>query len=194
MNPWLGKALVLVGIIATAVIRAPHGRRSGRVKVLESRRNRSEVTLLALMWIAMMILPLVSIVTPLLSFADYPLRVVPFFLGTVCLVFGLWLFYRAHADLGTNWSISLELREGHSLVTDGVYEHIRHPMYTAILLHAVAQALLLPNWLAGPSCLVAFLVMLIFRLGPEEQMMRDTFGDDYVAYMGRTKRLIAGVW
>ena len=194
MNPWLGKALVLVGIIATALIRAPHGRRSGKVKVLESRRNPSEVTLLALMWIAMMILPLVSIVTPLLSFADYPLRVVPFFLGTVCLVFGLWLFYRAHADLGTNWSISLELREDHRLVTDGVYEHVRHPMYTAILLIAVAQALLLPNWLAGPSCLVAFLLMLTFRLGPEEQMMRDRFGDDYVAYTRRTKRLVSGVW
>jgi protein-S-isoprenylcysteine O-methyltransferase Ste14 len=194
MNPWFGKALVLVGIIGTVVIRAPHGRRSSKVRVLESRRNRSEVTLLALMWIAMMILPLVSIVTPVLSFADYPLHVVPLFLGIVCLVFGLWLFYRAHLDLGTNWSLSLELREGHKLVTDGVYEHIRHPMYTAILLNAAAQALLLPNWFAGPSCLVAFLLMLTFRLGPEEQMMRDRFGDDYVAYMGRTKRLIAGVW
>ena len=101
MNPWLGKALVLVGIIGVAVIRAPHGRRSGKVKVVESRRSRSEVTLLGLMWIAMMILPFVSIVTPVLSFADYPLHVVPFFMGIVCLAFGLWLFYRAHADLGT---------------------------------------------------------------------------------------------
>jgi protein-S-isoprenylcysteine O-methyltransferase Ste14 len=194
MNPWLGKALVLVGIIGTAAIRAPHGRRSGKVTVVESRKNRTEVTLLALMWIAMMILPLVSIVTPVLSFADYPLHVVPWFLGTVCLVFGLWFFYRSHADLGTNWSISLELREGHKLVTNGVYEHIRHPMYTAIFLIAVAQALLLPNWLAGPSCLVAFLLMLSLRIGPEEQMMRDRFGNDYIAYVGRTKRLIPGVW
>jgi protein-S-isoprenylcysteine O-methyltransferase Ste14 len=194
MNPWLGNALVLVGIIGTAAIRAPHGRRSGKVTVVESRRSRWEVTLLALMWIAMMILPVVSMVTPLLSFADYPLRVVPWFLGTVCLVFGLWFFYRSHADLGTNWSISLELRDGHKLVTNGVYEHIRHPMYTALFLIAVAQALLLPNWLAGPSCLVAFLLMLTFRIGPEEQMMRDRFGDEYVAYVGRTKRLIAGVW
>jgi protein-S-isoprenylcysteine O-methyltransferase Ste14 len=194
MNPWFGKALVLVGIIATAAIRAPHGRRSGTVTVVESRRSRAEVTLLALMWIAVMILPLVSIVTPVLSFADYPLHVVPWVLGTVCLGFGLWLFYRSHSDLGTNWSLSLEIREGHKLVTNGVYEHIRHPMYTAILLNAIAQALLLPNWLAGPSCLVAFLLMLTFRLGREEQMMRDRFGADYVAYAARTKRLIARVW
>jgi protein-S-isoprenylcysteine O-methyltransferase Ste14 len=141
-----------------------------------------------------MILPLVSIATPVLSFADYPLHVLPWFLGTLCLVVGLWFFYRSHADLGTNWSISLEVRDGHTLVTNGVYQHIRHPMYTAIFLIAVAQALLLPNWLAGPACLVAFLLMLTFRIGPEEQMMRDRFGDDYVAYAGRTKRLIRGVW
>ncbi len=194
MNPWFGRALVLAGIIGTAAIRAPHGRRSGKVMVVESRRSRAEVVLLALMWIAMMILPLVSIVTPVLSFADYPLHVVPWLLGTVCLIAGLWVFYRSHADLGTNWSVSLELREGHKLVTSGVYEHIRHPMYTGILLIAVAQALLLPNWLAGPSCLAAFLLMLTFRLGPEERMMRDRFGDAYVSYARRTRRLVPGIW
>jgi protein-S-isoprenylcysteine O-methyltransferase Ste14 len=194
MNPWLGNALVLVGIIGTAVIRAPHGRRCGKVRVVESRRNRLEIILLALMWIGMMILPLVSIVTPFVSFADYPLHAFPFFVGAVCLIFGLWLFYRAHTDLGTNWSISLELREAHQLVTGGVYERVRHPMYTAILSLALAQALLLPNWLAGPSCLLAFLLMLTLRLGREEDMMRDKFGDTYVAYVGKTKRLISGIW
>jgi hypothetical protein len=33
------------------------------------------------------------------------------------LVIGLWLFYRSHADLGTNWSITLEVREQHRLIT-----------------------------------------------------------------------------
>jgi protein-S-isoprenylcysteine O-methyltransferase Ste14 len=194
MNPWLGKALILVGIVGVAVIRAPHGKRSGKVRVVESRKGRLEIALLALMWITMMVLPLVYIVTPVLSVANYPLSPLPFFFGTVCLLLGLWVFYRAHADLGTNWSLSLELREGHKLVTHGVYENIRHPMYTAILLLAIAQSLLLPNWLAGPSCLVAFLLMLMLRLGREEDMMREKFGDDYLAYIGRTKRLITGVW
>jgi protein-S-isoprenylcysteine O-methyltransferase Ste14 len=112
----------------------------------------------------------------------------------VCLVPGLWLFYRAHADLGTNWSVSLELREKHKLVTQGVYRRIRHPMYTAILLQATAQALLLPNWVAGPACLLAFLLMLALRLGPEERMMLDAFAGDYATYIGRTKRLIPNVW
>ena len=194
MNPWFGKTVFLAGLICVAIIRAPHGRRSGNVKVVESRKGRLEIALLALVWVAMVILPLISIASPLLSFADYPLTALRFCLGIVCLAPGLWLFYRSHADLGTNWSVSLELREEHKLVTHGVYRHIRHPMYTAIFLQAIAQAFLLPNWVAGPSCLLAFLLMLALRLGPEERMMLEAFGDDYAAYIGRTKRLIPNVW
>ena len=99
------------------------------------------------MWIAMMVLPLVSIVTPALSFADYPLHPVPFFLGTICLFIGLWLFYRAHTDLGVNWSISLEIRENHKLVTHGVYEYIRHPMYTAYFFKRLPKLCFFPTGL-----------------------------------------------
>jgi protein-S-isoprenylcysteine O-methyltransferase Ste14 len=194
VNPWFGKAAFLAGLVAVVVIRAPHGRQSGKVKVVESRRGGLEVTLLAFMWVAMVVLPLIAIATPLLSFADYGLTPLAFSVGMVCLVPGLWLFYRAHADLGTNWSVSLELREKHKLVTQGVYRRIRHPMYTAILLQATAQALLLPNWVAGPACLLAFLLMLALRLGPEERMMLDAFAVDYATYIGRTKRLIPNVW
>ena len=37
------------------------------------------------------------------------------------------------------------------LVTNGIYRRIRHPMYSAFWLWAIAQALLLPNWIAGPA-------------------------------------------
>jgi protein-S-isoprenylcysteine O-methyltransferase Ste14 len=146
------------------------------------------------MWITGMILPLVAIFTPFLSFADYPLHPGAFAMGTVVLCLGIWLFYRSHADLGRNWSISLEIREDHQLVRSGVYRLIRHPMYTAIFLTALAQALLLSNWLAGPSCFLAFLVMFALRIGREETMMLNKFGEAYGDYMNRTKRLIPHLW
>jgi protein-S-isoprenylcysteine O-methyltransferase Ste14 len=194
MNPWFGEALFLVGIASTIIIRAPHGGRSSKVAVVESRRGPLEIALLALMWITGVILPLVAIFTPFLSFADYPLHPGAFAMGTVVLSLGIWLFYRSHADLGRNWSISLEIREDHQLVRSGVYRLIRHPMYTAIFLTALAQALLLSNWLAGPSCFLAFLVMFALRIGREETMMLNKFGEAYGDYMNRTKRLIPHLW
>ena len=108
----------------------------------------------------------------------------------VTLCAALWLFYRSHVDLGRNWSISLEIRKEHRLVTTGVYRFIRHPMYSSFFLLALAQVLLVPNWLAGASGLLGVGVLYAFRVQQEERMMLEGFGTDYRSYMAHTKRLI----
>jgi len=102
----------------------------------------------------------------------------------------LGMFYLTHKALGTNWSVSLDVRKNHQLITKGVYRYMRHPMYTAFWLWALAQALLLPNWVAGLSGIVGFALLYFVRVNREEQLMIDTFGEDYRSYMLRTKRLI----
>ena len=193
MDPWIAKAVVAAASVALVAIRAPHGQRSRKVAVARSCRGGRETALLTLAWAGFFV-PLVWVASPWLPFADYPLRGGPLVAGVACYASGLWLFFRSHADLGTSWSITLEIREQHRLVTDGVYRRIRHPMYSALLLYSVGQALALPNWVAGPSYLVAFGLLLASRLAAEERMMLERFGDDYASYMARTKRLVPGVW
>jgi protein-S-isoprenylcysteine O-methyltransferase Ste14 len=193
MNPWFAKAVTLLASIVMVVIRAPHGHRSSKVPVVRSRRGPREIGLLVIAWVAFF-LPLIWIATPAFAFADYPLRPVPLVAGAACLAVGLWLFHRSHADLGTNWSITLEVREKHRLVTAGVYRRVRHPMYLALFIYSAGQALALPNWLAGPSYGVAMVLLFAFRVGPEERMMLEEFGKDYEAYRTTTKRVIPGVW
>jgi protein-S-isoprenylcysteine O-methyltransferase Ste14 len=193
MNPWVAKAMVLAGALVMVAIRAPHGRRSRSVKVAKSHKTSLETGLLVLAWVGFFV-PLIWVASPAFSFAEYPLRTGPFVAGVMCLVIGLWLFYRSHTDLGTNWSITLEVREEHRLITQGVYRWVRHPMYSALFLYAVGQALVIPNWLAGPANLIAFAVLFALRVGAEERMMLEGFGDEYAAYSARTKRLVPGVW
>jgi protein-S-isoprenylcysteine O-methyltransferase Ste14 len=111
--------------------------------------------------------------------------------GIIILAMAVWLFWRSHADLGRNWSPSLELREGHELVTEGVYRLVRHPMYASMWLWGVAQALLLQNWIAGWVSLVMFMPLYLLRVPREERMMLDEFGEEYRAYMDRTGRVIS---
>ena len=193
MNPWFGKVIILASSIIMVIIRAPHGQRSRTVKVIRSRRGALEAVLLTLAWVAFFV-PLVWVASTVFAFADYPPRPIPLLAGIVCLAVGLWLFARSHADLGTNWSITLEVREQHQLVTRGIYRTLRHPMYSALLLYSLGQALVVPNWIAGPSYAVAMSLLFALRLGPEERMMLEEFGNDYEAYRGRTKRLVPGVW
>jgi len=193
MNPWIAKGVVLAGTLTMIAIRAPHGRRSRSVKVATSHKTSLETGLLVLAWIGFFI-PLIWLASPVLSFAEYPLSLGPLVAGVICFVVGLWLFYRSHADLGTNWSITLEVREQHRLITQGVYGRIRHPMYSALVLYSVGQAFVIPNWVAGPSSFVAFAILFSLRVHAEEQMMSEAFGDEYAAYAARTKRLVPGVW
>ena len=88
----------------------------------------------------------------------------------------------------------LELRENHQLVTHGIYRQVRHPMYAALFLYSIGQALILPNWIAGPSYFVAFAILFALRIGAEERMMLETFGQEYASYMARTKLLVPGIW
>jgi len=106
----------------------------------------------------------------------------------------LWLLWRAHVDLGRNWSPSPEILETHSLVTEGVYRRIRHPMYAAHMLWGVAQALLLGNWIAGPALIATFVPLYLFRAPREEQMLADHFGGAYREHMKRTGRLVPRFW
>lgn len=61
-------------------------------------------------------------------------------------------------------------------------------MYAAISPQAIGQALLVPNWIAGPFNLCAFLLMLCCRVGPEERMMLEHFGGEYESYQRCSKR------
>ncbi len=194
MHLWIPKATLILGIAAVVAIRAPYGRRSSQIKIIKSKRGRLEIVLLSLMWLGSVILPILWVSTPLVSFADYPLHPAQFAVGVVLFALGLWLFHRSHVDLSTNWSVSLDIRENHALITSGVYRRLRHPMYSAILLQAAGQALVAPNWIVGLFYLCASILMFSFRVGPEEQMMLQQFGDRYAIYMTKSQRLIPGIW
>lgn len=136
------------------------------------------------------VLPVVSVVTPWLGFAHFPLPFWVQMLGAVILAASTWLFWRFHVDLGKFWSPVLEVREGHKLVTNGIYKRIRHPMYSSIFAMFVAQLLLIENWIAGPAGLIIFGLLFFQRVGPDETMMEDQFGDEWRAYKART----GGLW
>lgn len=114
--------------------------------------------------------------------------------GAAIFAFSLYLFRKTHKALGKMWSHSLDLREDHKLVTSGIYEKVRHPMYTAFWLWALAQPFLLSNWIAGFAGIVGFGTLYFLRVGQEEAMMEKQFGQQYRDYKARSKRIIPGIY
>ena len=190
----LGHAAWVLGIVLWYVIRHPFERRTRRMKVVSSRRSPTDRIGLAAALLGLGIMPALHVATGFPKAADYRPGVWQVALGAIVFAGALWLFRRSHKELGRNWSITLEIRERHRLVSEGPYALVRHPMYTSFMLMGLGQALLLSNWVAGPAGLVGFAVLFFLRVDREEHMMSESFGPEYLAYMDRTKRLIPYIY
>ncbi|MHC4629738.1 MAG: protein-S-isoprenylcysteine O-methyltransferase [Planctomycetota bacterium] len=187
------EVIFLAGFIVGSVIRKVYTFRARGNKTANKRKSVLDIVLINAGGVGLAA-PLFYLFTSWLDFADYDLPGLLGWVGTAVFAGALLLLWRSHADLGRNWSATLKVREGHTLVTAGVYRYLRHPMYAAHWLWAIAQALLIENWLAGLALLVTFLPLCLIRIPREEQMMLENFGEQYRQYMNRTGRLIPRLW
>jgi protein-S-isoprenylcysteine O-methyltransferase Ste14 len=184
------KILWLAFGIIWFLLRIRPERQSRKTPIQQSRRDTQEIVVLGLSLTGLGIVPYAYLDTGFPRFAEYTFVPALGWLGVATYLCVFWLFYVTHRDLGRNWSVSLDVRESHTLITTGIYARVRHPMYSGFWLMAVAQALMLPNWIAGPAGLVGFGALFFGRVFREEEMMIGTFGDEYRDYMSRTARLI----
>jgi len=58
-----------------------------------------------------------------------------------------------------------------------------------MFLWAIAQPLLIQNWIAGIGLLVLFTPLYLTRMPREEKMLTEHFGKAYQSYMQKTNRL-----
>jgi protein-S-isoprenylcysteine O-methyltransferase Ste14 len=114
------------------------------------------------------------------------LRGFGFFVGLVALLVFFWVL----RSLGQNFSTSLSINKSQTLVTQGPYQWVRHPMYTSFVLLWIGFLLLSANWFIGLTVLLGFVWAIVIRTPKEEQMMIDRFGNEYTTYMKRTGRYL----
>jgi protein-S-isoprenylcysteine O-methyltransferase Ste14 len=190
MTKTIAELVWFLGLVGWYVIRHPFERKARKVRVNKSLFDWRERALLGAAVLGLLVIPAIYAVTGFPGAFDRPFVPAVAWLGLLPLIGALWLFRRSHADLGRNWSISLEMRDEHALVKSGVYRLIRHPMYSSFFLLGIAQLLLLPNWFAGLAGPVGAGLLYGFRVRREERMMLETFGDDYRTYMAETKRIV----
>lgn len=190
MTPLMAKLLHALCMVAWWVIRLPFERKSKRNQVLRDGMDVREKALLLVSLAGLGVIPAIYIATGLpagLDQAFSPLRAV---IGLAIFAAALALFYATHKALGRNWFVTLKVRAEHNLVTVGVYRFVRHPMYAAFWLWAIAQSLTLQNWVAGPAGIIGFGILYLMRVGREEALMRETFGPAWDAYAARTKQVV----
>jgi protein-S-isoprenylcysteine O-methyltransferase Ste14 len=195
----LAELIWFIGAAGWFVIRLPHQRRARKVTVARSAGGRRDRRLLAISLTGLGIIPIIYLVASLIAGAgqlpaDRAFAPAGGWIGLVLVVAALALFDATHRQLGRFWSVTLDTRVEHRLIDSGVYSRVRHPMYAAFWLLALSQAVLIPNWIAGLSGIVGFGTLFFARIGREEALMVETFGDRYRDYMRRTARVIPWIY
>ncbi|QQK05684.1 methyltransferase family protein [Burkholderia anthina] len=95
--------------------------------------------------------------------------------------------------LGKRFSGLVAIQPGHTLVTGGIYRHIRNPSYLGLLVNSIGWACAFRSGV-GLLLVALMLVPLVARIRSEEALLRAQFGAEYDAYFARTWRLLPGLY
>ena len=181
---WIWIILLFVMIVS----RKYHEKKAGKPVSLKGTPVLESI--LMILWgLAAGVIPLIYIFSEWLIFADYAFDIhwILKLTGVFIFVLSIWLLHQSHIDLGKMWSVKVEPEINNELIVTGVYKRMRHPMYSAHLLWGIGQLLIFPNYIAGPSALLIFLIVIKIRIPREEKALIEQFGNDYKRYISQTR-------
>jgi len=112
------------------------------------------------------------------------------YVGITCLLAGAFVILCGRIQLGRYGGPKIAVEEEHKLITKGIYEHIRHPIYLGYLLLFMGFSLGFRGYLATVLIVMGLFVVFRSRMNLEERLLGHKFGEDYRSYLRRTKRLI----
>ena len=183
-------AVYPLAVATWLAIRAPYVLASRKHSTAVFRGRGVDWLIHASVLLGVVLFPFAYLFCSLLDFANYNLPALSRIAGSVLLGGALLVLWRGHADLGLDFSPVVETPQRQALVMTGIYSFVRHSIYTHHLLWALAQPLVLHNWLAGGFSLISFALLYLLRIPSEEAMLLEEFGDQYRSYSSTTGRLI----
>jgi len=118
-----------------------------------------------------------------------PINLIISFLGFSMYLVGLIGRWWVIKTLGKYHSVHIEIRNTHSLIKQGPYKYLRHPMYFFIIFEILGIPLIPNSYYACFIALFIYIPLLLIRLHLEEKAMIEKFGDAYLQYKSEVSGL-----
>lgn len=194
MNEIIYRIAALALGVTYMTIRSVYERKLGRPAKLTQLKEASPHDRRELLVVGWATVPMwLYMLSPWLDFAAMGLPIAVRGAGAGLAMIGVAAFVWTHAALAGNWTPFVQNPPAGTLVTSGPYRWVRHPMYTSFFLYNAGMWLLTSNWLAGAPAFIGFVWMYFERVGREERVMVEMFGDEYRSYAEKTGRVVPGV-
>ena len=115
------------------------------------------------------------------------------YLGFALTLAGILFAVWARFFLGSNWSGTPMIKQGHELIRSGPYAIVRHPIYTGFLL-AILGTVIYIGEMRGLVAFALAITGLKWKSLTEESLMQEQFGTQYADYKRHVKALVPFVW
>ncbi|WP_294264221.1 isoprenylcysteine carboxylmethyltransferase family protein [uncultured Chryseobacterium sp.] len=117
-----------------------------------------------------------------------------YYIGVACIWIGIVFRFIIIRSLGKYFTVDVTIREDHKIKREGFYRYIRHPSYAFSLLTSLGLGLYLNNWLSLCLVFTVPFVAFLYRINVEEKALIEQFGEEYLEYRRKTKKLIPFVY
>ena len=141
-----------------------------------------------ILWIIILVISFGNLKHPIYA-VNTPMRIA----GIIILLGALIFRVYTATTLNNSYSYTLEIREGHQLVTSGLYRYIRHPIYTGVILGAFSIPIYSSS-LNGFLVTILVIPLFMYRIGNEEKMLIEEYGEEYEEYQEHTWKLFPYIY
>ena len=85
-------------------------------------------------------------------------------------------------ELGQLHSIHIEIRDSHKLISRGLYNYLRHPIYFFTIIELISIPLISNSYYSLIFPIFCYIPTLLLRIHYEEKALISKFGEDYLLY------------
>ena len=119
--------------------------------------------------------------------ADVPAYAILRWMAAAVAVACLLLTFRCWARMGSDWRMDVSVHKPTNLITDGLFRHIRHPIYAFSMLLMVCSAVIVPT-LPMTTVAIVHIVLMNLKARNEERHLLHAHGETYRRYLRQTGR------
>ena len=115
-------------------------------------------------------------------------------LGILMIIIGLIIRITAINTLGKFFTATARTTNEHLLITSGPFSIMRHPSYAGAILVITGVPVLLNNLITFFSTILLLFFAYDFRIKSEEKVLISTFGEKYLQYSLKVKKIVPHLW
>jgi protein-S-isoprenylcysteine O-methyltransferase Ste14 len=164
------------------------------LKSNEKDQKDKDQSTLNILWIAIPLSVALSVTVSYITKLPITDEVWIFYLGIAFILLGIILRFIIIKSLGKYFTVDVTIRQDHKIKKEGFYKYVRHPSYSFSLLTSLGLGLYLNNWLSLVLAIIPPLLAFGYRIKIEERTLIEQFGEEYLEYRRKTKKLVPFIY